>query len=727
MRDRREFTLDVVSGVDDDIVDRNLQKRARLWNRKDAGRARRFVPWIAAAACLCLIVGAFLWLLPGIGKQVPVYLGMTVADSPNGSTLAIEPEGMPLSVISNLTPISYAPSPVVDGEVQAVPLKGKGSNAPEAFGGNYYAMKNEDVYIHIHISNPDKFEILSFTLNGVKYSSYMFEAGSDMETLILKYNVGDVNGLQEYTIDAIKYVDGEKIKDVRMEGDRTVRVYVNDDNAALQLNATVSVDTVIIAPTRELLSLALYEGDTLIRELSPTDRRITGLPMGKRLVLVATYKNGETIETVRHSFDTPATSQGLEIEDGVIVGIGDCLDTVLYINQPIAAEAFKEQARIKEVYLGSGVTLIGASAFENCPELKTVVLPDTLTSIGDHAFQNCTSLTEIVIPDSVISIGTYAFSGCTSLTEIVIPDGLTSIGDYAFYGSSNLKRIEIPDSVTAIGASAFQGCSSLTEIVIPDSVTSIGAGAFSHCTSLTEIVIPNSVPSIGAGAFSYCSSLSEIVIPNGVTSINWFSHCTSLTEIVIPDSVTSIGNGAFQGCSSLTEIVIPDGVTSIGNAAFSFCAALTEIELPDSITSIGDYAFYGSSNLKRIEMPDEVTSIGEMLFRECSALEEIVIPDGVTSIGSGMFAGCASLTKIVIPDSVTLLDTEAFQGCGEIRNITLPKMSPQLSSPTYNPRFSVTDVYYGGTKADWREQYQNSYFPITVTGVVHCSDGDITH
>ena len=174
--------------------------------------------------------------------------------------------------------------------------------------------------------------------------------------------------------------------------------------------------------------------------------------MGKRLVLVATYKNGETIEMVRHSFDTPATSQGLEIEDGVIVGIGDCPDTVLYINQPIAAEAFKA-AGIKEVYLGAGVT--------------------------------------------------------------------------------------------------------------------------------------------------------------------------------------SIGNDAFFGCSALTEIVIPD--------------------------------------------------------------------------------------------SVTLLDTEAFQGCEEIRNITLPKMSPHLSSATYDPSFSVTDVYYGGTKADWREQYQNSYFPITVTGVVHCSDGDITH
>ena len=49
----------------------------------------------------------------------------------------------------------------------------------------------------------------------------MFEAGSDLETLILKYNVGEKEGIRQYTIDAIKYVDGEYIKDVRMEGERT--------------------------------------------------------------------------------------------------------------------------------------------------------------------------------------------------------------------------------------------------------------------------------------------------------------------------------------------------------------------------------------------------------------------------------------------------------------------------------------------------------------------------
>lgn len=90
----------------------------------------------------------------------------------------------------------------------------------------YYADKNQDIFITIRLSNPDSYEILSFTLNGKKYSNYMFEDGSDMENLVLKVNVGDVGGIVEYTIDAIKYVDGTDIKDVRMDGDRTVKAGV---------------------------------------------------------------------------------------------------------------------------------------------------------------------------------------------------------------------------------------------------------------------------------------------------------------------------------------------------------------------------------------------------------------------------------------------------------------------------------------------------------------------
>ena len=93
----------------------------------------------------------------------------------------------------------------------------------------YYAEKNQDLYVVVRLSNPDSYEIQSFTLNGVKYANYMFEKGSDMENLILKVNVGDAAGIIEYTLDAVKYIDGTEIKDVRLDGEKTVRAGVQTD------------------------------------------------------------------------------------------------------------------------------------------------------------------------------------------------------------------------------------------------------------------------------------------------------------------------------------------------------------------------------------------------------------------------------------------------------------------------------------------------------------------
>ena len=38
----------------------------------------------------------------------------------------------------------------------------------------YYVKPNETFIVQVHVSNPDNYEIQSFTLNGQKYASYMF-------------------------------------------------------------------------------------------------------------------------------------------------------------------------------------------------------------------------------------------------------------------------------------------------------------------------------------------------------------------------------------------------------------------------------------------------------------------------------------------------------------------------------------------------------------------------
>ena len=143
----------------------------------------------------------------------------------------------------------------------------------------YYAEPNQDIYINIHIDNPDSFEIMSFTLNGKKYSSYMFEEGSDMETIVLKYNVGETSGIVEYTIDAIKYIDGTEIEDVIIDGNKTVMAGVRTQNQfsanisnlnigtnSLTFNANIKDNNALIEFSGGALKAVLYDGFSIVAE-----------------------------------------------------------------------------------------------------------------------------------------------------------------------------------------------------------------------------------------------------------------------------------------------------------------------------------------------------------------------------------------------------------------------------------------------------------------------------
>ena len=166
-------------------------------------------------------------------KQVPVYKGMTISDSFAGTsaTVASDDNGNHYGHFkgdhNNRNDDVDQNKPFEDPNAPSIENKANSTlDVVGAAESIYYADKNQDIFITIKLSNPDSYEILSFTLNGKKYSNYMFENGSDMENLVLKVNVGNVGGIHDYTIDAIKYVDGTDIKDVRMDGDRTVKAGV---------------------------------------------------------------------------------------------------------------------------------------------------------------------------------------------------------------------------------------------------------------------------------------------------------------------------------------------------------------------------------------------------------------------------------------------------------------------------------------------------------------------
>ncbi len=257
-------------------------------------------------------------------------------------------------------------------------------------------------------------------------------------------------------------------------------------------------------------------------------------------------------------------------------------------------------------------------------------------------------------------------TGCEegSNSELVIPAEINgvkikSLGGMVFDQSSNLSSILIPDGIISIDGRAFSGCSKLKNLIIPDSVTSIGWGAFQNCLELTEITLSKNITVIEQFTFERCDNLKNIDIPNGVIAIERyaFARCPGLESVNIPNTVTSIGEGAFVHCKSLADVTIPNSVRELGGAAFASCTGLTKISISE-----------------------DITKIGEETFLNCRGLVNVIIPEKATAIGNRAFAGCASLKSISIPKNVLTISQDCFVDCD-----------------------NLTEVYYGGTEAQWKQ------------------------
>ena len=343
------------------------------------------------------------------------------------------------------------------------------------------------------------------------------------------------------------------------------------------------------------------------------------------------------------------------------------------------------------------------NTFSGCTSLAKVKLSNNLTKIEAGTFRDCTSLAEIVIPDSVTKIEYDAFCDCVSLAEIVIPDSVTEIGESTFSRCKSLSKVKLSNNLTIIEAGTFHDCTSLKEIVIPDSVTEIGESAFSGCTSLAKVKLSNNLTIIEAETFSGCTSLAEIVIPDSVTEIRGmcysgydgnyyggaFSGCTSLAEITIPDSVTAIGGSAFSNCISLESITIGSGVERLDNEWIASCRRLESITVsPENKTySSVDGVLFNKDKSELSAYP-----IG-------NKRSSYTIPDGVEKIGKKAFYGCRYIESLTIPVNVIEIDDSAFENC-----------------------YSLKNVYYLGTRAQWKAVVIGTKNEALTRATVHCID-----
>ena len=293
---------------------------------------------------------------------------------------------------------------------------------------------------------------------------------------------------------------------------------------------------------------------------------------------------------------------------------------------------------------------------------------------------------KVVIPEAIEGyevkwISSYAFSSCKNITEITMPDSVTEIGEWAFRDCKNLTEITIPDGVTEIGDSAFLGCKSLTEITVsPDNKNYVSVDGVLFTKNMSTLV-----------AYPAGNERSTYTIPYGVKKICAFAYCENLKEIVFPDSVIDVSSEPFiVGCCSLTNIVVSPG-NNIFWSADGVLFANTEANFLVTYPAAKERSTY--------TIPDGVEIIYAEAFAHSKNLKSVTISESVTAIYMSAFMCCTSLREITIPKSVIEIDDSAFENCDSLKN-----------------------VYYLGTRAQWKAVVIGTKNEALTRATVHCID-----
>ncbi len=179
----------------------------------------------------------------------------------------------------------------------------------------------------------------------------------------------------------------------------------------------------------------------------------------------------------------------------------------------------------------------------------------------------------------------------------------------------------------------------------------------------------------------------------------WYSRYM-IRSIIVEEGVTDIGQYAFYGCDRVTDVRLPSTLRTIQSGAFSGCESLEEIDFPAGLTEING-AFNRCSGLKEVTFPDGIKRISG--FEDCDSLVSVTIPDSVETLGGSAFQSCDSLTTAKIGRGVDTLKGRLFAKCGNLRSVCLPDTIEKIEAYAFAACRNLDDVYYAGTKEQWKK------------------------
>lgn len=737
---KNEIKLKALSYIDEDIIDKNTEKRIKRYNAicniRNSGSGAKYkktvIIAVAAALILALMCAILVPLLmkdpdppvvdqPVVDqhdeKQVPVYKGMSVSGDNIYSTLEAD-NSLTLDFLAsggndkdngnNSGGDKHNGNANAENEKDPLGIVGSGETA-------YFAKKNEDIYITVHIENPDEFEIVSFTLNGVKYTNYMFEEGSDLEHLVLKVNVGEAQGYVGYTIDAIKYIEGTEIKDVRIDGDKTVKIGVYPE---AQPTATVTNENIGFGSVSFEVDIAdvmglISKGDSIKAELYDADGELIDTKemtnIGKNeIVFEGLDKYAEYTYKIIAAYDAidgqgikeyTLYTRSIRTTDIMVFGelktdfteISFTLQWVddfepkeltslkLYRGEELIKELATDATSVSDLTSDTEYTLV--ATYLNGEKTETVKIDfktdaRTVEYKVNHYLQNIED-DEYTIEETETLMGTENttvppsvkkfdhYISPAAVTKKILPDGSLVI-DY-YYEAIKYKTTFVTNGGNEIAVIEKKYGES---VILPNAVKS----GFTFGGWYTDANLTNEFTATAQGnekitLYAYWEEETkpcEFTFNGG--AITKFTGSSS--DVVIPsyiggDEVTSIGKGAFRECSSLESIIIPDSVIRIGYAAFDCCDSLESLTIGSGVKIVDALAFMSCESLENLYITD--------LAAYCN-IDFIGIGVGShpMSFADNLYLNNILITDLVIPEGVTSIRAFTFDSCENIKSVTIP-------------------------------------------------------
>ncbi len=412
--------------------------------------------------------------------------------------------------------------------------------------------------------------------------------------------------------------------------------------------------------------------------------------------------------------------------------------------QSIGDSAFRGNSLLASVQFSASKIKIAPYVFASCPALISVNINTAV--LAAHAFEDCSKLKNVTLGRDVAVIGEYAFAG-TAIEKFTVAAGnevfeTRSNGVDIYEKGSNKLVLRAPAAAASqktitidseeIESGAFAGNTNILIVNAPN-VKVVGDYAFANCYELHTLNMPK-LEKIGARAFEH-TKISVTPELDKVESIGEYAFAHTLLESVKVAENTAIGTGAFFACPNLREVEIGDG-TQIGSGAFQNPLddyRYEENDDGDNATAVfgtaryKTYTYYvndengyrrsmtfyrydikagAHTSLLSVKIGNNVT-IGNSAFSNNVYLSTLELGNGV-KIGTSAFYNDIALTSADL-SGVTSVGTKAFSGM--VANDYYATVDSRGTSLIYN---RARNFAYRGDEM-YSTRYISTYFAPAIT------------